>query len=44
MQKWFGTENMELRHWLTAIGIGASVFLLVELEKSIISAARKPKK
>jgi magnesium-transporting ATPase (P-type) len=44
MQKWFGTENMEFRHWLTAIGIGASVFLIVELEKFIISAARKPKK
>ena len=37
MQKWFGTESMEIRHWLLTIGIGASVFLLVELEKKIFS-------
>jgi magnesium-transporting ATPase (P-type) len=43
MQKWFGTESMEIGHWLLPIGIGASVFLLVELEKFIISAVRKPK-
>ncbi|MDY0016669.1 MAG: cation-transporting P-type ATPase [Candidatus Delongbacteria bacterium] len=35
MQKWFGTESMEIRHWLLTLGIGASVFLLVELEKKI---------
>ena len=38
MQKWFGTEGMEIRHWLLTIGIGASVFLLVELEKKLFGA------
>jgi magnesium-transporting ATPase (P-type) len=35
MQKWFGTESMEIGHWLLPIGIGVSVFLLVELEKKV---------
>ncbi|MFO7809821.1 MAG: cation-transporting P-type ATPase [Candidatus Delongbacteria bacterium] len=41
MQKWFGTENMAIRHWLLTVGIGAGVFLLVELEKKISGFLKK---
>ncbi|WP_460564738.1 cation-transporting P-type ATPase [Hydrogenophaga aquatica] len=34
MQIWFGTANLELRHWLTAFAVGTAVFLVIEAEKA----------
>ncbi|MBW6508892.1 MAG: cation-transporting P-type ATPase [Desulfuromonadales bacterium] len=33
MQLWFGSAPLEARHWLIPLGIGAAVFLIVEVEK-----------
>lgn len=33
MQLWFGSAPLSARHWLIPLGIGAAVFLIVELEK-----------
>ncbi|SEQ39715.1 plasma-membrane calcium-translocating P-type ATPase/potassium and/or sodium efflux P-type ATPase,TIGR01523 [Ectothiorhodospira magna] len=35
MNLWFGTAALELRHWLVPLAIGATVFLLIELEKAL---------
>ncbi len=35
MQRWFGTAGLEPRHWIIPLGIGATVFLLVEAEKAV---------
>jgi magnesium-transporting ATPase (P-type) len=35
MHQWFGSAALELRHWLVPLGIGLSVFLLVEVEKAV---------
>ncbi|HHO75206.1 MAG TPA: cation-transporting P-type ATPase [Deltaproteobacteria bacterium] len=34
MQRWFGTAGLEPRHWAVPLGIGAIVFILVEVEKA----------
>ncbi len=34
MHDWFGTTDLEPRHWLIPLGIGVAVFLVVEAEKA----------
>ncbi|TVS20663.1 MAG: cation-transporting P-type ATPase [Planctomycetaceae bacterium] len=36
MHHWFGSAPLTLRHWLIPLGVGAGVFLLVELEKTLV--------
>ncbi len=36
MNLWFGSEALEMRHWLVPIGIGFAVFLIVEAEKAVL--------
>jgi len=36
MNLWFGTEALEMRHWLVPISIGFAVFLIVEAEKAVL--------
>jgi magnesium-transporting ATPase (P-type) len=39
-QTWFGTAPVELSDWLWVVGVGMSVFLLVELEKAVMRRRR----
>ncbi len=36
MNLWFGSEALEVRHWVVPIGIGFAVFLIVEAEKAVL--------
>ncbi len=36
MHHWFGSAPLTPRHWLIPLGVGVGVFLLVELEKTIV--------
>ena len=36
MHLWFGSAPLAARHWLIPLGVGAGVFLLVELEKMLV--------
>jgi magnesium-transporting ATPase (P-type) len=40
MHDWFGTAPLALRHWLVPLGIGVSLFLLIEAEKAILRGLR----
>jgi potassium/sodium efflux P-type ATPase len=35
MQHWFGSVDLEWRHWLIPLAIGGAAFLLIEVEKAI---------
>lgn len=41
MQLWFGTEGLLPVDWLWVLGVGAAVFVVVEIEKAIMRAVRK---
>ena len=38
MHDWFGTTNLEPRQWLIPLGIGVAVFLVIEVEKTVMRA------
>jgi magnesium-transporting ATPase (P-type) len=41
MQNWFGTAPLLAIDWLYVVGVGLSVFFLVELEKAVMRQLRK---
>ncbi len=41
MNTWFGTLPLSARHWLTPLGIGFGIFLLIELEKAALKGLRR---
>jgi magnesium-transporting ATPase (P-type) len=36
MHYWFGSAALEAWHWLIPLGVGAGVFVLVEIEKAVV--------